>query len=375
MRGFAWGPLTTLVLWGTFAFCSPQMDTAQAATAGASAQPSGAVTPPNMLETPFDKALEQATVAIVQHQYERALHLLDEAAHLQPRSPLPAILRAATVHAEMQDLEQPRLEPLVKALLDSAEAQINQLLVAEDPPVPVLFAAGSLHAYRAYEAVRHHSYFSAYRHGLKANHFFKAALESDSSYCDARIGVGSFQYWRSRALRPISWLPFIPDEREEGLLNLERALPCARLAKWTGLSDLAWILLDAGEPAKAWSVASDGLRSFPNSRFFLWPAAEASYRLGNWRDCERKFKTILAGLRRTEGSSGYNEVICFLKIAEAQAKQGRLREALSTLQDLQGFNLPPETRKRARHLFKQAARLRREIEEEMMNKNAGRDVP
>jgi len=322
-----------------------------------------ATVPEDTTDLDFQATLGLATAAIVRHNYTGALSLLRRADRLNPTSPLPSLLRAATMHAEMQDLEQPKLEPIVAALLDSAEARLDSVLAHRAPSPTDLFAAGSLHAYRAYEAVRHHSYFSAYRHGLKANHFFKAALRADSTYCDARIGVGSFQYWRSRALRPISWLPFIPDEREEGLLNLEQALPCARLARWTGLSDLAWMLLDAGEPAKAWQVASDGLRFFPKSRFYLWPAAEASYRLQNWKDCESKFREILEGLRHTRGSSGYNEVVCLLKIAEAQKMQGHIRAALATLNELRTFPLPPETRKRAKHLLKRAERLHRELEQ------------
>ncbi len=372
MKGsrFVWGTIPLLLTLNAqfllASTCGAPQDTSTLSTT--QSPESGQTQPghrPDTTSQDFEATLEQATAAIVSHEYRRALDLLRRAERMRPGSPLPRLLRAATVHAEMQDLEQPKLEPVVQALLDSAEMQLDTLLANHDPTPTELFAAGSLHAYRAYEAVRHHSYFSAYRHGLKANHFFKAALRADSTYCDARIGVGSFQYWRSRALRPISWLPFIPDEREEGLLNLEQALACARLARWTGLSDLAWMLLDAGEPAKAWRVASDGLRFFPHSRFYLWPAAEASYRLGNWKDSEAKFRTILEGLRHTKASSGYNEVVCLVKIAEIQKIQGRPRAALATLEELRNFPLPPETVARAKHLLKRAESLQRELEKSL----------
>lgn len=319
---------------------------------------------PPVAPTTLDSLILRAIEATVQHRYPLAQSLLVKAADLDPQDPLPVLLRAASLHARMQDLENYAQQAEFLALLDSARA-LALRIQTQGPSAHASFCLGTIEAYLAYTSLREGRPLAAYRHGLRARGYFQETLRLDSSNCDAAVGVGSFVYWRGKALRYVSWLPFVYDPREQGIRTILDVLPCTHLTRWTALSNLSWILLDAGRPHEALRWAEVGLQHFPDSRFFLWPAAEALFRLGRWQEAEATYRKILVSLSEEKGSSGYNEVLCHLRIAECRSKTGDLVGALESLDHALIVPVGDGTRKELDEALDRAQRLRRRLAHEL----------
>ncbi len=308
--------------------------------------------------------LRQGVEATVEHRYQRAEELFRRVGEMWPDDPLPILLQAAGLYAQMQDLENYARSDEFLALLDSTRNLARRRL-ERGPTADDYFSLATAEGYLAYLALREHRYLSAYRHGIAARSGYRKALELDSTYCDAAVGIGSFLYWRGKALRFLSWLPFVSDRRQEGIDRIVRAIPCTRFGRWTALSNLCWVLLDAGKPEEALRWAEEGLQRFPSSRFFLWPAAEACFRLGRWKEAELLFSQILQGLKGEPKSSGYNELICLLKVAQCRQERGDLEGALAAVSAALSTRVGDGVKSRAEHLFEQARKKYAELQRQL----------
>ncbi len=320
-----------------------------------------------------DSLLLWAIEATVAHRYSLASCLLAQACAENPAEPLSVLLQAASLQAKMQDLENYAERDSFVALLARARSLASQKLTSQ-PSARAFFCLGVVEAYSAYDELRRGHQLSAYRHGLRARSYFEKALAIDPQFCDAAVGIGSFLYWRGKALRYLAWLPFVSDRREDGIRTVLDAFPCTKFTRWTSVSNLSWILLDADRPAEALRWAEEGLARFPESRFFLWPAAEALFRMGRWSDSEAFYRRILAGLESQVGSSGYNELLCYLRIAECRRATGDLLGALESLDQALAVRPGNGVESAVEELRERASRLRREVTEELRRQRKT-DVP
>ena len=70
------------------------------------------------------------------------------------------------------------------------------------------------------------------------------------------------------------------------------------------------------QPEKALYYATQGLKKFPNSRYFLWPAAEACKNMGEYFKALEYYEQLLLSVQSEEINNHYNEILLFKKIAE-----------------------------------------------------------
>ena len=84
-----------------------------------------------------------------------------------------------------------------------------------------------------------------------------------------------------------------------------------------GLNALGWIEYDRGYPGKGYLLFRQGLLQYPDSRFFLWVAADCLYRMGLMELAVRLYNKLLMSIQNQEYNNGYNEVVCRLKLVSA----------------------------------------------------------
>ncbi len=138
---------------------------------------------------------------------------LEELVH----GPLSAFYRSALLAVEMVDYEDTlglgRFYAESQRCIDLAQQRIDAgNYLAND-----YFYLGSTYAYRTLFLGHQGSYWAAYRSALKSRKALESCLEMDSTYVDARVGLGNFQYWMSRKLDVLNWLPVLKDEKEDGI--------------------------------------------------------------------------------------------------------------------------------------------------------------
>jgi hypothetical protein len=173
---------------------------------------------------------------------------------------------------------------------------------------------GSAYAYRALFLGHYGSYWAAYRSALKSRKALESCLEMDSTYVDALVGLGNFQYWMSRKLDVLNWLPVLKDEKDEGIAQLERVINDSARSKYIAISSLANIHLDQGDYGEALHLARMGKSRYPGSRTFLWQEGAAALHLGLCSLSNRIYQALLQSVTSSERNNHYNEISCYASL-------------------------------------------------------------
>jgi tetratricopeptide (TPR) repeat protein len=94
----------------------------------------------------------------------------------------------------------------------------------------------------------------------------------------AYLGIGVYKYWRYSRLKVLSWLPFVPDDRDEGIRMILYAITHDPLSRYMAMHQLVYILLDYEKTKEALFFAEKLIRKYPESQFMYWAYAHACYK-------------------------------------------------------------------------------------------------
>jgi tetratricopeptide (TPR) repeat protein len=204
---------------------------------------------------------------------------------------------AATLNSKMTHYEnQEEAESFNKAIdktLDLVEQQLeNSKELNDSLKAELFFYEGSAYGYRAFFQGNHGNFISAVTNGLKSVGSLNQTLEIDSSLYGAYLGIGVYKYWRYSRLKYISWLPFVPDERDEGIAMIKLAIACDSLSRYMAMHQLVYILLDYGRYNEAIQFGEKIVEKYPDSQFMWWANAHAYFKNGDYAKAKSSYLTL-----------------------------------------------------------------------------------
>ena len=288
----------------------------------------------NALPRSMRQAVEEGIERTIMNDFNGAAAIFREMIAAEPDNPCGYFYLGATLQAEMLDLENyARLDTfnqLMEQTIDLAKAR------RENNPQDVwaLFFEGSAYLYRSFMDSKRKKMWGAYRNAVKGAGRLEEAIRRDSTFYDAYLGVGSYKYWKSSKAGALTWLPFLADDRELGIEMVETAIDRGQFVKLVGRDQLAWILIDRGEMARALELARDNHRRYPESRFFLWTLAEIYYRSEQWDAALPRYRELLEAVQVLPENNHYNEINCLLHLAEIHFQRGEFEQAEARALDL-----------------------------------------
>lgn len=203
-----------------------------------------------------------------------------------PYNPMGKIMQVATEILVNQDIAEPIktsqvLEKLQKAI-DMAES-----LREKDQTNPwYLYYYSLAQSYLAVAKGATGSWISALSTGYSAKNSFEDLLDMDNRFLESYIALGTWKYWSSEKMEFLTWLPFVKDERNDGIGLLQKALTGNSYHYYFAAHTLARIYIHNKQPDKAIQVITPLMKKYPASRFFMWDEARA------YEDLDRK-KAIL----------------------------------------------------------------------------------
>ena len=171
----------------------------------------------------------------IHSEFDSALAIIDRQIQIDSLNYQAYFYRAATLSSRMTHFENTDDEEGFISAIDRSIAIIEDSLqdttgLDAKKHADYLFYLGSAYGYLAFYQGRNGKYFPALSNGLESNALLHMAVAMDSLRYDAFLGIGVFKYWRYSKLKFISWLPFIPDEREEGIFDNSVSDPVEREA-------------------------------------------------------------------------------------------------------------------------------------------------
>jgi hypothetical protein len=141
------------------------------------------------------------------------------------------------------------------------------------------------------------------------------AVVMDSTRYDAMLGIGVFKYWRYSKLKFLSWLPFIPDERDEGIELIKKTIRADSVRKFMAMHQLIDILTDYGQTEEAGRYARQLAGAYPESQFMLWAAAHAFDKNDDFSEAEATYLGLDSLLMHDSHVNPNHLIKCRMKLA------------------------------------------------------------
>jgi tetratricopeptide (TPR) repeat protein len=282
-----------------------------------------------------------------QSRYDSAQAVFQAVIERHPDHPVGYFYQAAVLQSKMMDYETDRWEKEFYEAVNRAITVGKERIQATDDPW-VFFYLGSSYGYKGLYQAKSGSLVSGFISAQKGLGHLRKSLELDSTLFDSHLVLGSYKYWAGRFYKYLRWLPFISDDRKEGLAEVKKAVDLGRFSYWVGLNNLAWIEFDRKQFVTALDMFDRGLTRYPGSRFFLWGKAGCLLQLNCLDQAVREYETLLSSIQRAEVPSPYNETVCRFKIVQCQFLQKRYEDALVHAEAILALTAVPDAEKRIR---------------------------
>lgn len=280
-----------------------------------------------------DTSLKTGIELIVNQKYNEAkkiFQLLDES---RKNLPLGKIYLAATLTAESYDYQLPFEEEKIKNYLDEAISLSESLLKNDEHNIWYNYFYALSTGYQAYFDALNSNWLSAFSTGIKSVSAFEYCLKQDNQFYESLIAIGNFKFWRSKKTEFLSWLPFLPDEKDLGIEYLRKAVNYSGYNSYLAIYSLIWIYIEQGEYSDAIKTAEKGLMKNPDSRLFKWGLARA-YEDVNPAKAISLYYDILNSYPSNLASNKINEITLKHIIAQIYAKIGKNDEALRLCEEI-----------------------------------------
>lgn len=286
-----------------------------------------------------------------------------------PQDPAGYFFLAMLYQAQMMDYEsdfrEKDFDEAVKMAKKFARARIKH---DGNDAWGYLFLGNAYAAKAIYEA-REGNWWSGLNNGLKAKSALKEAVKHDPEAYDAYVALGSYHYWASVVTKAFWWLPFVGDNREEGISQMRVACEKSVYSREAAANGLIWMYINEKRYDQAINLSKEMQNKYPEGKSFLWSLATAHYEKSDWAKALSLHQEIL---ERIEGQIGgfptsgdhpenphnyCNHVECKFHIASCLFSLGRFEECISACEEIQNYPLDERTKKRQKEKLKMTNRL------------------
>ena len=276
-----------------------------------------------------------------------------------PYHPVGYVMHAAMLQARMLDDEHFDYDDDFYMLLKLAEKKSKKMLENHPKDAWVWYCLGLTYGSRAVYDSRKGSWWSTLNNGIDSKHAFTECIRSDSTFYDAYIGLGSYHYWRTVKTRVFNWLPFVQDDRKEGLHELELAGEKSMFSVDFAHNSLIWIWMDMKMYEKAESLAIEMQVKYPEGRKFLWPIAYARLEQDDYSGAEKVFIELITR-NNTKPNNNHNIVECRYHLAKIYFETGQYQKCIEQCKIVEELNLDENMRKRLRKNLSEINQIREE---------------
>lgn len=288
------------------------------------------------------KALKSGIELIVDQKYDEAINIFETLDKFRKDLPLGKIYLAATLIAESYDYQQPFNDDKIKTYLDEAINLSENLLKKDDTNIWYNYFYALSTGYSAYYDALKNNWLSALTTAINSVSAFEYCFKLDDHFYESLIAIGNYKFWRSKKTEYFNWLPFLDDEKVEGIEYLKKAINSSGYNSYLATYSLTWIYIEQEDYANAIKIAEKGLLKNPTSRLFKWGLARAYEEIDPAKAISLYFD-ILNSYPLNILSNKINEITLKHIIAQQYLKIGKNAEAIKlcdeilSIQSLSGF--------------------------------------
>ncbi len=290
----------------------------------------------------IDSLLRAGITSIVNQDYSTAEKYFTSLDKKFPDIPFGKIYLAANKIAEEYDYAKEFDETFIVNKLEAAKEQAEKLIEEDENNSWYKYFYALAEGYSSYFDAINESWFSALTSGANSIDAFEEILAADNNFYEAYIAIGTFDYWKSRKLEFMDWLPFNNDTKKNGIERLIVAIDSSSYNSYLAINSLIWIYIDQKKYYSAIKISDKGLNEFPNSRSFKWGKARAYEEIDPLKSIEL-YKEILTSYPTHLNSNYKNEIVLKHIIAQQYVKLGENERAIKYCDEILSIkNIPTE---------------------------------
>jgi len=209
-----------------------------------------------------------------------------------------------------------------------------------------LYYLGASHSYLAGFDARLGNWVAGFKHILQGIGYLERALRKNPELYDAYLGLGNYEYYKSKKASMLRFLPGIEDSTDKGIAMVRLAAQQAKLGKVVSQISLIWIYIEEKEFDSALDLVNQMLRKYPNNRTFLWALGEIHFRTENWIAAEGVYELLLERIESANPRNNFNTVSCIGRLATVYCELKDSESCLSACERGLSLGLSDEHRER-----------------------------
>lgn len=279
-----------------------------------------------------------------------------------PDHPIGYVMQASMLQSEMLDDEHFDNEEDFYTLIKLTEKKGKASLEDDPDDAWALYCLGLAHGSHAVYDSRAGSWWSALRHGIKSKGRFGDCIEADSSFYDAYVGLGSYHYWRTVKTKVVNWIPFIQDDREQGLQELHIAVEKGLFTADFARNALIWVWIDMKKYEEAESLSVEMQSKYPEGRKFLWSMAYARLKQDKFLGAEAVFTELIARISKDANNNNFNIAECRYQLAKIYFATEEYSKCIEQCNLIGKLDLSESVKKRLKKQLKESRSIEKQAE-------------
>jgi hypothetical protein len=270
---------------------------------------------------------------IINQNYSQAKSEFEKLNSKYPDLPFGKIYLAATEIARSYDYGEEYKGEVISKYLNLAKGQSESLLNKNSENIWNHYFLGLTEGYISYYEGLNGSWLTSLKEGINSESNFEECLKRNPDFVEAYSGLGTYKYWKSKKTGFLTWLPFVHDDRAEGINYLEKAVDKSSYNTYLALNSLIWIYIDKKNFDNAVRISEKALKKYPKSRFFRWGLARAYEDLDRSKAINSYYE-IMNSYQDLNSMNHYNEIVLKHLIAQQYEKIGEKSKALKLCNEI-----------------------------------------
>lgn len=279
------------------------------------------------------KLYSEGIYEMINGDYDKSLMLFQKLNNEHKGIPLGKIMLAAHEIFYSYDFKVPYNEKKIMKYLDEAEDQSRKLLKTDKNNKWYRYYLSLSEGYKTLYEGLNSDWLNMVYDGISCISNYNSILEIDTNFYEAFIAIGAFKFWRSENVKYLQWLPFINDEREEGIRRLDISKNKNSYHDFIAMDILFWIRMRRNEFEEARGIAEESLHKYPNNRLFKMNLARY-YETTDRIKAIRLYEEVLGNYELKKPLNRVNEIIIKSKIAASYFALGEMKKVLEITQPI-----------------------------------------
>ncbi|MEO0094616.1 MAG: tetratricopeptide repeat protein [candidate division WOR-3 bacterium] len=267
-------------------------------------------------------------------EFESASVYFQHVIELFPNNPAGYFFKASLLQLEMMDgchfnYEKEYIELMIQV------RKLCEDILQKESNLWAEYYLGSSYAYQAvYEGFKK-NYLETFNYGVKGGRILQGIIKKDSSFYDAYLGAGTYEYFWARASRYLPFLKLTDGNVEEAIRKLHIAANKSLYSGPTARNSLVFIYGEEKKFDIATQIIDSLLLEYPESKTFHWNKAELEFKKKNFTLACQIYEWLY---KQYLNNTNYSNLAqCKLYIGKCYYEMGNRTEAKNALKEVIGY--------------------------------------